>query len=302
VAEGIRSPPVQEVHALSGPFDAQFLDFIARKTREATTAVLPPYVSVAVDPADRMQSIGNAWSRSLFDGDFFLSPPPSALPACSLVFVQSRDGNTGAANPSTLGGGATDKHLIYEGLSRVAADGVLAGAGTIRSGNLILSVWHADLVSLRHSLGKPRHPVQIVATVTGLDLERAMLFNLPDVPVVLLTVASCATLMHSALAARPWITVLAMDRPADLPEAFARLRALGVNRISAIGGRNLAGQLIDLGLVDDLYLTTAARDGGEPGTPLYPQPLDAKLVLRKRGTGPESGVVFEHLTLRDNRN
>ena len=34
-----------------------------------------------------------------------------------------------AAIPSSLGGGDADKHLIYEGLSRVAADAVLAGAG-----------------------------------------------------------------------------------------------------------------------------------------------------------------------------
>ena len=71
---------------------------------------------------------------ALFDGDFYVSPPPDeSRPACNLVFVQSRDGNTGASNPSSLGGGETDKHLIYEGLSRVAADAVLAGAETIRA-------------------------------------------------------------------------------------------------------------------------------------------------------------------------
>jgi len=52
------------------------------------------------------------------------------------VFVQSRDGNTGARDPSSLGGGDTDKHLIYEGLSRVASDAVVAGAETIRGGNI----------------------------------------------------------------------------------------------------------------------------------------------------------------------
>ena len=50
------------------------------------------------------------------------------------VFVQSADGNTGARNPADLGGGETDKHLIYEGLSRVDVDGVLAGAATSGEG------------------------------------------------------------------------------------------------------------------------------------------------------------------------
>ena len=53
-----------------------------------------------------------------------------------------------------LGGGETDKHLIYEGLSRVAADAVLAGAETIRGGDIVLSVWHPELVRLRASLGQ----------------------------------------------------------------------------------------------------------------------------------------------------
>jgi len=69
-----------------------------------------------------MLPIGSDWSRERFDGPFYLSRAPAARPSCSLVFVQSADGNTGAARPADLGGGSTDEHLIYEGLSRVAAD------------------------------------------------------------------------------------------------------------------------------------------------------------------------------------
>jgi hypothetical protein len=39
---------------------------------------------------------------------------------------------------------ATDKHLIYEGLSRAAADAVLAGAATVRAGDIVFSVWHPE--------------------------------------------------------------------------------------------------------------------------------------------------------------
>ena len=94
-------------------------------------------------------------------------------PACCLVFVQSRDGNTGTRSPSALGGGRTDEHLIYEGLSRVAADAVLAGAETVRDGNVIFSVWHPELVRMRAALGKPRHPLQVIATLQGLAFDRA---------------------------------------------------------------------------------------------------------------------------------
>ena len=88
-----------------------------------------------------------------------------------------------------------------------------------------------------------------------------------------------------------------MPTARDLPYAFRQLREMGIARISCIGGRTTARQLIDAGLVQDLYLTTSAQEGGEPGTPLYPRPLNGELVVRKRGTGPDEGVLFEHLRL-----
>jgi hypothetical protein len=136
----------------------RFAQFAARKTREATEAALPPYTTVFDSAPPDALAIGNAWSRRLFAGDFYHSVADPDHVACSLVFVQSRTGNTGARNPTALGGGETDKHLIYEGLSRVPVDAVLAGAGTVRGGQLIFSVWHPELVSLREALGLPRHP------------------------------------------------------------------------------------------------------------------------------------------------
>ena len=89
-----------------------------------------------------------------------------------------------------------------------------------------------------------------------------------------------------------------MAQSGDLLSAFRMLRSTGVARVSAIGGRRIARAMIDAGLIQDLYLTTSPRPGGEPDTPLYPTPLDGTLVVRKQGTGPEAGVVFEHLVLR----
>ena len=215
--------------------------FVARKEAEAAHAVVSPFVTdVDGRPADAA-AFANAWSRRMFDGPFYVSPAPSPdLPATNLVFVQSRDGNTGAGDPSSLGGGQADKHLIYEGLSRVAADAVLAGAETVRSGNVVLSVWHPELVALRESLGLPRHPIQIVATLRGLGLD-GLLFNVPALRVVLLTVGACANLMLTQLADRPWVTVVSMPTAEDLPHGFRRLREMGVGRISCIGGRTSRG-------------------------------------------------------------
>jgi 5-amino-6-(5-phosphoribosylamino)uracil reductase len=272
--------------------------FVERKTRDALLASLSPYVTeIDAHPVDA-RAVGTPWTRALFDGDFYLSSSSDPRrPACNLVFVQSKDRNTGARNPSSLGGGETDTHLIYEGLSRVAADGVLSGAETIRGGNVILSTWHPELIRLRESLGKPRHPVQIVATLQGVDLEGGLLFNVPSIRVILVTVGPTAARMQNALSARPWIQAVVMARASDIGVAFQELRGLGLERLSCIGGRRIATELVDAGLIQDVYLTTSPRPGGEPNTPMYPRPLDGHVAVRKRGTSDEAGVTFEHVRL-----
>jgi riboflavin biosynthesis pyrimidine reductase len=172
----------------------------------------------------------------------------------------------------------------------------MSGAETIRGGKIILSTWHPELVALRASLGLPRHPIQIVATLRGLNYD-GLLFNVPELRVILLTVPACTDLMLTALSDRPWITPIVMPTARDLPHAFRELRQHGITTISCIGGRSLARQLIDAGLVQDLYLTTTAREGGEPNTPLYPGPLNSERIVRKHGTGADTGVVFEHIAL-----
>jgi riboflavin biosynthesis pyrimidine reductase len=54
--------------------------------------------------------------------------------------------------------------------------------------------------------------------------------------------------MSPAIKIRPWITLLLMDDPGDLRRAFEQLRSNGVARISCVGGRTLAGHLLNAGL------------------------------------------------------
>ncbi len=284
-------------------WNGRFERFVDAKTRAAVDARFAPLrteLNLSAHSHVPFESIGNAWSERLFDGRFYLSPGPAEAPGVSLVFVQSRDGNTAAKDPSELGGGETDKHLIYEGLSRAAADAVLAGAETIRGGDIVFSVWHPEVVSLRASIGLPRHPMQIVATLRGLDFAHALMLNVPSVPVTILTVEHVAKQIAPAVVERPWVRVMTLAAPNDLRLPFAALAEAGIRRVSVVGGRTVARALIGSGLVQDLYLTTSPREGGEPGTPLYPGPLASDLVVRKRGTGDDDGVTFEHWRLAGN--
>lgn len=275
-----------------------FEAFIDRKSRAAVAAEIPPYTTEIEQPLDGMLTVGSAWIARLFDGPFYLSPLPERLPACHLVFVKSLDGNTGVRDPQTLGGGETDEHLIYEGLARVSADAVLAGSSTVRGGRIVFSVWHPEFVELRLTLGQPRHPVQIIATRRGVPIDRELLYNIPSLRLILLTAPSGIAAVREALAERPWIMPIVVHTGRTLVDAFEELRGMGVQRISAVGGRTLAAELIDAGLVQDLYLTTSPIAGGEPGTPMYSGSLDLQTFVRKRGTRHEAGVVFEHSMLR----
>src|SRR6185436_5108214 len=116
-------------------------------------------------------------------------------------------------------------------------DGVVSGAATIRGTDIVFSVWHPELVALRASLGLPRHPLQIVATLHGMDLERDLMFNVPELQVAVITAARGAAAMRDGLAARPWITVIEMNHADDLAGAFETLRRRGVRQLSCVGGR-----------------------------------------------------------------
>ena len=200
-----------------------FETFAERKIQEASASRIQTLTTVVDRNADTpVHAIGNAWTRLHYGGDFGLAVAPPNCTHLSLAFVQSRDGNTEAADPRVFGAGATDKHLIYEGLSRVAADAVLVGARTVHP-EAFFSVWHPELIALRESLGFPRHPAQVVVSKRGhVDLA-SLLFNVPTVPVFLIGGEQCFLRHAVALHGRPWVRpILLAD--ADLRSSLDRLR------------------------------------------------------------------------------
>jgi riboflavin biosynthesis pyrimidine reductase len=282
---------------------ADFAAFAERKTREAEAAPIVHLKTVEDrSAAFGCVQIGNAWTQEYYDGLFSLpARREDGLPSLSLCFVQSRNGNTGAANPDVLGGGPTDKHLIYEGLSRVAADGVMAGGTTAHGSGTFFSIWHPRLVALRSALGLPRHPAQVVVTGRGcIDVVRTLLFNVPDVPVYIIASPGACERLESAVSCRSAIELIPM-RGNDLGTPLTYLRQKrGVNRISCIGGRATATALLDGGYVQDLCLTTTARDAGEPATPYYVgrKTPALELMVRKRADDSEYPITFEQFAVR----
>jgi riboflavin biosynthesis pyrimidine reductase len=275
-----------------------FTSVAASRTREATTARIERLSTVFDRSASEgVQGVGNAWSRMHYGGDFSLYQPQNVVAAVSLVFVQSKNGNTGG-DPSALGAGATDKHLIYEGLSRVAADAVLAGGRSVHS-EALFTVWHPELVALRASLGLPRHPAQIVVSKHARFDFDALVFRIPEVPVFVIAAAEPMTSHAPVLRTRPWIRHIPLVND-DLRLAMTRLREEeSIQRVSAIGGRFTATRLVDAGLSQDLYLTTTSKDSGEPDTPWYAgtNTPPTRVVTTKEWSDGDSRNLFEHLVI-----
>jgi riboflavin biosynthesis pyrimidine reductase len=249
--------------------------------------------------------LGTPWSRGLFDGEFYRrgEPADATRPITSLVFVQSRNGNTIAPLPSMLGGGETDLHLVYEGLSRVDADAVLSGSTSARARDLVFSVWHPDLVGLRLARGRSRHPAQVVVTERGeLRFDDGLMFLEPELRVFVITRTGAVAALRRRVAGRPWIEVIDAGEPLSPAAGMRALRAFDIEVVSCIGGPRTATAFLDDGLIDDIYLTTSAIDAGEPDTPYHqgPAPLLERILL-KDGQGAETGVRFEHFIVHRSR-
>ena len=287
-----------------GQITERFDAYCRRREQSALAAAIPGYTTCEENPAANLIRIESDWSRPLFDGPFYRTHAASVAgtPVTSLVFVQSRDGNTGAGDPSTLGGGPTDLHLIYEGLSRVDADAVMAGASSARAPEVVFSVWHPELVALRLSRGRPRHPAQVVVTETGnLRFDDGLMFNEPALRVFVITSTRRVATIRDRLARKPWVEAIDAGEPVCFERALRHLRSRGIEVISCVGGRQTATALLNEKLVSDIYLTTSARPGGERNTPYYQgPPLSLDRVVLKEGRDAERGVRFEHLRTNPN--
>jgi riboflavin biosynthesis pyrimidine reductase len=277
-----------------GGWDERLTALEARRTRLAA-APLAPVRTIADRTRGRaLRALGNAWSERAFDGAFYETA--GGARSSGVVFVRSREGNTGTRDPASLGGGAVDEHLVYEGLSRVAADAVIAGAGTLHP-DAFFTVWRPELAALRASLGLPRHPAQVIMSADGsVNPDELLLCNVPSVPVYVLTSPRGRQRLAAALEARPWVTAVVAG---SLREQFASLGDAGIRRACSVGGRRSASALVDAGLVRDVYLTTTSVSGGEPGTPWYTGTarLATDAVLTKEWDGEHGPVRFEHLVL-----
>ncbi len=182
-------------------------------------------------------------------------------------FVVALDGAVEVDGASGALGGPADREVFAT--LRALADVVLVGAGTVRSEGYG-PAWLAPARRARRA-GRGQAPLPVVAVVTAsaaLD-PGSKLFTMrrddqPDPPrPIVLTVESAAPECRRRLEPVAEVVVCG-DQALDLRVAVEHLRAAGLARIGCEGGPALFGDLVALGLVDELCCTHAPVLGG-PG-------------------------------------
>lgn len=204
-------------------------------------------------------------------------------PRLRLGMVMSADGSVTDAEGWTDGLGGAADFRVFRTL-RALADGIVVGAGTVRTGRLGPARLRDDLRARR---GGPPAPIVVVSR--SLDLDWTLpLFTEAETPTIVVTTRNARAKVPGHLQ-----TVAEGDGDVDLPAAVRALREdLGLDRLLCEGGPSLATALIRASLVDELCLNIAPTLlGGALHTRLL-EGLDAEVPLDPAALYLDEGVLF----------
>jgi riboflavin-specific deaminase-like protein len=212
-------------------------------------SLLPPQGSCTVP--EIVERLG-LWDRR---------PPPGELPHLLLNMVSTVDGRATLSGRSGPISDPADRALFH-GL-RAAVDAVLVGAGTVRTERYGRLVRNPATRELRRGRGRSEEPIACIVSGRLAFDEAIPLLAEPQAKVVMLT-ASAASL--PATGAQVEYVRTAEEGHLDLRAGLMQLRErFAVSTVLCEGGPHLCEQLLAAGLVDELFLSLAAKlAGGEP--------------------------------------
>ncbi|HEX7602877.1 MAG TPA: dihydrofolate reductase family protein [Polyangiaceae bacterium] len=203
---------------------------------------------------------------SLYGGDFGLGASTTYA-----NFVSSLDGVVtlpagGESGRIVSGDSEADRFVMA--LLRACADAVVIGAGTFRQAPG--AFWHAAdafpslagaFAELRAQLGLRPHPLLVLVTASGqLDTTQPAARN-----ALVATTEAGGAKLRGTLPEGARLVVLG-PREVPLSSLLGLLRSEGLGRVLTEGGPTLLGELMNAGLVDELFLTTSPRlFGRSPG-------------------------------------
>jgi 5-amino-6-(5-phosphoribosylamino)uracil reductase len=187
------------------------------------------------------------------------------LPHTTVVLAMTVDGKIADRHrhPANFGSQQDYNHLEAQ---VAAADGVLVGAATLRSGGTAMTVRSPKLLEQRQEEGKPSQPAQVICTRTG-DIDPQLRFFSQSVPHWLITTPE---------GAKPWLmgdrfeevfTPVDDDHSINWTLALSQLKDRGIHKLAVLGGGEIIATLFEANLINELWLTICPRVFGGKNAP-----------------------------------
>ena len=190
-------------------------------------------------------------------------------PHTTVVLAMSADGKIAdfKRSPARFGSRVDKAHLEKQ---IAASDAVLFGARTLDAYGTTLTVTDPTLAQLRAQGGKPRQPVHIVITNSANLNPEIHFFKQPVRRWLLTTTAGEFSwkerlqTLHSTLGIGvqeyppEFEKILVFETPTreiDILAALKQLATLHITRLAVLGGGELVASLLELDLIDELWLT-----------------------------------------------
>jgi len=198
-------------------------------------------------------------------------------PFVYINMVQTLDGQAVLEGTAYTIGTDVDHYLLRQ--LRVHADAVLCGAGTLRKDDVIITT-HPPLQERRRQRGISPNPLAVVVTATC-RFDRAVFkkkfFTRTDFEKVIVTTRGAKPRdIDSVRRAGVQVQTVRADRNGEvhIPSLMAWLSARGIHTLLCEGGPTLNVALARRGAIDELFLTTALRLGGDPREPrIFTEPV-----------------------------
>ena len=170
----------------------------------------------------------------------------------TVVLAMTADGKIGnVRREAARFASINDKKHLEKQLS--LADGVLFGAGTLRSYGTTLPICDTQFLQSRKEQGKPPQPIQIVCSASGRIVCNLVFFSQP-VPRWLLTTVTGAKLWQKGNEFER-ILIAGEDSEIDWNRALIQIEDRGIKNLAVLGGGELVASLLAEDLVNELWLT-----------------------------------------------
>lgn len=182
-----------------------------------------------------------------------MNPPPTQRPHATVILAMSADGKISNIARS-LGKFASSNDYAHLEEQVAAADAVIGGAGTLRSGGTAMRVTSDRLLQMRQQQGKPPQPIQIIGSRSG-DIDPNLPFFHQPIPRWLITTREGAIVWRNKPAFDRLLTPQTPDGDIDWHAAFENLAKSGIERLAVLGGGSFVASLLAANLINEFWLT-----------------------------------------------